>query len=89
MEIYVADHTEAVYIPEWTLVSASSYFVAAIRNIGIMGHLEGEELDVLRFPRDDVEAWRVLMYWIVKQTLPHEVPKITIDVPGQVTLMKA
>ncbi|KAK4963051.1 hypothetical protein LTR10_000679 [Elasticomyces elasticus] len=48
------------------LEHTSEYFKAALK----YQHFGTGKPDTLAFPEDDVQAWKVLLYWIVKHKLP-------------------
>lgn len=53
-------------VQEALLRTTSPVFAAALRN----EHLGESERGVLRFPEDDGEAWKLLLFWIFKCELP-------------------
>lgn len=61
IEIYIAGETEPIIIPEKLLADASETFAAFVRNKHV-----GKEPGSLRFPEDDLEAWKVMLCWIVR-----------------------
>lgn len=70
IKIYVGESEEPgsdkpFLIPQSTLYDASEYFVKAIKN----EHLGFGESGVLRFPTDDREIWKIMLYWVVKREL--------------------
>ncbi|KAK5688477.1 hypothetical protein LTS10_000455 [Elasticomyces elasticus] len=55
------------YISQNLLEQTADYSTSALRN----QHLgSSNERDTLHFPEDEVRAWGVLLYWIVKHKLP-------------------
>ena len=66
IKIYVANFASPYLVPESTLSDVSDYFVKAIKNDGLGNGIHG----TLRFPVDEPEAWKLLLYWMSKRTLP-------------------
>ncbi|KAK3115576.1 hypothetical protein LTR53_004936 [Teratosphaeriaceae sp. CCFEE 6253] len=63
------DADEQVYhVPEAALELASDYFLKALKHESSMGGEKG----LLRFPADNADAWKVLLYWILKGALPED-----------------
>ena len=58
---------QPLLVPQALLENASEYFVKAFRNEN-MG--QQNEPGTLRFPEDDIAAWKVFLYWIIKHKLP-------------------
>ena len=57
---------QTFHLQETLLRSISPVFKAALGN----EHLGDEEEGVLAFPEDHVDAWKTLLYWSFKRTLP-------------------
>ena len=63
------DDAERFSIQQVLLESISEYFVNAMKN----EHLGNEsESGVLRFPEDNLEAWQVLLCWVVGRRFPRK-----------------
>ena len=65
IKIFISDDPEPVHVSEKTLVNASEWFAAAIRH-----EQWGSEPGVLRFPEDDLDAWKSLLFWLFKKSVP-------------------
>ncbi|KAK3714978.1 hypothetical protein LTR37_007468 [Vermiconidia calcicola] len=71
IKLFIADDPDPVLVPEWALTSISSKFTTAIRHCKYpmsTTYFNGE-FGVLRFPRDNLDAWKVLLFWITNRTL--------------------
>ncbi|KAK5688473.1 hypothetical protein LTS10_000451 [Elasticomyces elasticus] len=68
MKLVIGEGEDSVtfYVSRTTLENTSDYFRAAIRN----AHLGGGDVDTISFPEDNLEAWKVLLYWMITHKLP-------------------
>ena len=66
IKIFIADEKEPIFISQKALTNASEWFSAAFRNERL-----GNEPGVLRFPEDDLEAWKLLICWVMEGVVLH------------------
>lgn len=60
------DQQQTFHLQHTLFVKTSAVFAATSRN----ETLGGGEAGVYRFPQDSVGAWEILIYWMIKATLP-------------------
>lgn len=83
VKIYVGTETpesKPFLVQQSTLEHTTDYFRKAFRN----EHLGTTEPGTLRFPEDDLNAWNVFLYWVVRRKLPPTeelMPALTNDDP--------
>lgn len=65
IQLFISDDPEPLNVSERALVRTFDWFAAAIRN----GHM-GIKPGVLRFPEDDIDAWKWLLFWIFYKEVP-------------------
>ncbi|KAK4895439.1 hypothetical protein LTR27_006503 [Elasticomyces elasticus] len=63
------------YVSKTTLQHTSACFRAAIRN----AHLGGGDFDTIPFPEDNLEAWKVLLHWLITRELPAAAELLLVD----------
>ncbi|KAK3622566.1 hypothetical protein LTR56_022121 [Elasticomyces elasticus] len=68
MKLVIGEGEKSVtfYVSRTTLEHTSDYFCAAIRN----SHLGGGDVDTITFPEDNLQAWKVLLHWMITHELP-------------------
>ncbi|KAK3619862.1 hypothetical protein LTR56_023756 [Elasticomyces elasticus] len=54
------------HVSKAVLEQTSEFFCAAFRN----GHLGRDEPNTLRFPQDNTESWKILLFWMLRHELP-------------------
>ncbi|CAK3991947.1 Hypothetical predicted protein [Lecanosticta acicola] len=65
VEILIGQEVDPVFVSEDTLRKASRYFTNELNTANQSG------IQVtLEFPNDDLEAWKIMLYWIEHQKLP-------------------
>ncbi|KAK5132407.1 hypothetical protein LTR08_009090 [Meristemomyces frigidus] len=67
--IGTGDDAKAFSIQQVLLENISEYFVKSIKHDNL-----GKEKDsgILRFPDDDIEAWKVLLFWLMRREFPRK-----------------
>ncbi|KAK5136592.1 hypothetical protein LTR08_002606 [Meristemomyces frigidus] len=69
IQIYVGaidSDTKPYLVPQSLLETRSKYFAKALQQDAFREGHEG----CLKFPNDDSDAWEVLLFWMIKNTLP-------------------
>lgn len=67
IKVFVASATEPYLIQQAVLEQTSEYFAKAIKN----EHLGAtKNIGILRFPCDDHEVWKLLLFWMFKGEMP-------------------
>ncbi|KAK5702638.1 hypothetical protein LTR97_003584 [Elasticomyces elasticus] len=74
------EHAATFYISKTALEQTSEFFCGALRN----QHLGDGERDTLKFPEDNLTAWKVLLFWMMKHGLPRDANLVTmVDTEGK------
>ena len=59
IKIFISDYAESVHVSEKTLIGVLAWFVTVFR----YKHC-GSKPGMLRFPEDDLNMWKWLLFWI-------------------------
>lgn len=66
IKVYIGDDPEPALLIKSMLVATSYAFAAALQK----PRAPHEEPNVLKYPEDDVDAWKTLIFWMFKSSLP-------------------
>lgn len=67
IEVYVADIDEPLFISRNLLARSSSVFEELLQQTNTTPQ---DHACVLRFPEDNLDAWKLLMFWMTQKRVP-------------------